>query len=120
MLITLGSLRFLIAEALASGVGSGMLCVYDDGDHKKHMSIVLQSGPAMTTALFFTTNPRWAPRTRQATPEEMTRTKMRGSEKTSYLALVSRPTTNFYPVQGGRRLFNSEEIRAYVNEFDPR
>jgi hypothetical protein len=100
--------------APGSIVASGDIAVHDDGG--QHWAVVLDVTNDECEALFFTSNPSWAERTRRATREELA---MAGyvTTRPTYLAYVVRSSWDFIPVEG--RNFPTHWIEALRQEFRP-
>lgn len=92
---------------------SGDVSVHHDGD--QHWAIILDIRGDDCEALFFTSNPDWAERSRRATRDEIA---MAGfiTTRPTYLAYVMRPIWDFTPL--GIR-FSRHRIEALIQEFRP-
>lgn len=84
-------------------------------DRKRHMAVILTLKGDECGALFFTSNPEWAAKSRRATQDELT---MAGfvSSRPTYLAYVRRRRWDFTPTG---QTFPVAWIEALIREFEP-
>lgn len=97
----------------SAGVSVGDVALHNDGS--QHMAIILDLNGDECEALFFTSQPNWAERSRRATREELA---MAGfvSSRVTYLAYVVRPYWDFAPLG---RSFPHHWVENYRQEFRP-
>jgi hypothetical protein len=94
-------------------VSTGDVSLHNDGE--RHWAVVLEVQGDECEALFFTSSPDWAEKTRRATRDEMALAGFISSRPT-YLAYVVRSCWDFSP-RGIR--FPEHRIEALKQEFRP-
>ncbi len=94
-------------------VRPGDLTFHDDG--KRHVAVVLTLKGDECGALFFTSHPDWAMKSRRATQDEL---RMAGfvASCPTYLAYVRKRRWDFIPTG---QTFPTAWIEALIREFEP-
>lgn len=99
--------------ATGAVVATGDVSLHDDGE--QHWAVVLDIQGDQCEALFFTSSPTWAEKSRRATRDELA---MAGfiTSKPTFLAYVVRSCWDFSPLG---RTFPAHWIEALKQEFRP-
>ena len=92
----------------------GDLTFHDDG--KRHVAVILTLQGDECGALFFTSDPDWAIKSRRATQDEL---RMAGfvASRPTYLAYVRKRRWDFIPTG---QTFPTDWIEALIREFEPK
>jgi hypothetical protein len=99
-------------------LGPGAFCVHSDsGGHHNCLIVDVTEdlGEPLFHALMLTTNPRWNPGSRLATPIEVAQL-LPTAQRQSWLAPVSRPTCEFFLAT---RMVDPEVLKGCQREFGP-
>jgi hypothetical protein len=102
----------MVSPGALVDVRPGDLAFHDDG--KRHMAVILRLKGDECGALFFTSSPDWAARSRRATSDELA---MAGfvSTRPTYLAYVRRRRWDFLPTG---QTFPVAWVEALSREFE--